>query len=80
MAPMARIIPVTMNTTNKITATGLPLRRTAIMPAFISPAMHAPPVTAVLKEIRRRARTGGRPGSAAIGPAGMPAVTAANSP
>ena len=50
------------------------------MPAFTTPAMHAPPVTAVLKGIRRRARTGRRRGSAPVSPAGMPAVTAASSP
>ena len=55
----------------------LRLREAAIMPAFTSPAVHASPLTAVLKGIRRRARTGGRRGSALISSAGMSAVIAA---
>jgi len=31
-----------VNTTNRTTATGLPLKRAATMPTFTSPAMHAP--------------------------------------
>ena len=46
MALMARIVPMIVNTTNRTTATGLRLRKTAIMPTFTSPATHAPPVTA----------------------------------
>src|SRR5690349_13205124 len=79
MAPMARIVPMTANTTNRTTATGLRISTAATVPPFTSPDMHAPPVTAVLKGIRRRARAGGRRGSAAVSPAGMPAVAAASS-
>src|SRR6185437_5972609 len=57
MAPMARIAPMIANTTNRTTTTGLRITRATTMPPFTSPAMHAPPVTAVLKGIRRRART-----------------------
>ena len=40
MALMARIVPMIVNTTNRTTATGLWLSRTATMPAFTTPAMH----------------------------------------
>jgi len=80
MVQMARIVPMMVNTTNRTTATALPLRRTASMPTFTSPAMHAPAVTAVLKGTRRRARTGSRRGRAPTSSAGMSAVTAASSP
>ena len=62
---------MTVNAAIRTTATGLRLRKAAIMPAFSSPAIHAAPVTAVLKGIRRRARTGGRRGSAPVSSAGM---------
>jgi hypothetical protein len=80
MVQMARIVPMMVNTTNRTTATWLPLRRVASRPTFTSPATHAPTVTAVLKGIRRRTRTGGRRGRAPTSSAGMSAVTAANSP
>ena len=79
MVQMARIVPMMANTTNRITTTPLPLRKAASMPRFTSPATHAPEVTAVLKGIRRRARTGGWRGKAPTSSAGMSAVIAASS-
>ena len=80
MVQMARIVPMMVNATNRTTATPLPLRRTASMPTFTSTAMHAPAVTAVFMETRRRTRTGGRRGRAPISSAGRSKVTEVSSP
>src|SRR5580700_5944840 len=79
MAPMAMIPPMTMITATATTATQLPMSRAAIRPAGATPTTHAPAVTAVFMEIRRRARSGGRRGRAPISSAGMSKVTPASS-